>query len=321
MVNWKTGMKKQKLQGKEAFVSYYSQQFGEDGFTELVTSFEQKNPPVFIFNPEYEEQIRFLWGKSGLSWRRVEWFNEALYWPPEIPFGETVPGFEEKLLYPMNISSLVPVVALDAKPGELILDACAAPGGKTLGVVYRCNEQKSSFPIAIIANDLSLARRRRMKNTFDEYQVSTVEIWGRLAETIFKQYPNHFDKILLDAPCSSEKHVWNDSKYLNQWTPNRVKTLHQRQLALLGGLLLALKPGGTMVYSTCAVNTLENEGTVGEFLRKKGDQLELISWDTPVRSSSLFHNQVEGGFNQNKVLRVLPKEGFDPMFVAILRKK
>jgi 16S rRNA C967 or C1407 C5-methylase (RsmB/RsmF family) len=314
-------MKKQKLQGKEAFSRYYTDLLGEQGFSDLVSSFERKNPPVFLFNPEYEEQIRFLWRKSGLSWRMVEWFGCALYWPPEIPFGELVPGYEEKLLYPMNISSLLPVIALDPKPGELILDACGAPGGKTLGICYCCRERKSSFPTHIISNDISSPRRARMRQILDDYQAVDVEVWGRSAETIFKQYPNYFDKILLDAPCSSEKHVWNDPKYLKQWTPNRIKTLHQRQLALLGGLVLALKPGGTLVYSTCAVNTLENEGTVVEFLNKKSDLVELAGWEKPVEGSLHFHTQAEGGFDQSKVLRLLPSQDFDPMFVAKLRRK
>jgi len=313
-------MKIQKKQGKEAFISYYKELMGEEYYDSLISSFEIKNPPVFLFNPQYEDQIRFLWGKSGLSWKTVAWFPNALYWPPEIPFGETVPGYEEKLLYPMNISSLLPVLAMNLKPWEITLDACAAPGGKALAIAY----QNGCCPIPedcnLIANDISPDRRRRMRQTFDDYNVSGVEVWGRPAETIYQQYPNYFSKILLDAPCSSEKHVWNDPKYLRQWTPNRVKTLHKRQLALLGGLFLSLKPGGTLVYSTCAVNTLENEGTVGEFLKKKGDQVELVGWSKPALDLDHFHGQAEVSFDQNKVLRLFPQNGLDPMFVAVFKK-
>jgi len=158
-----------------------------------------------------------------------------------------------------------------------------------------------------------------MRQTFGEFQLNDIDIWGRPAETIYQQYPNYFDKILLDAPCSSEKHVWNDIKYLKQWTPNRIKVLHLRQLALLGGLLLALKPGGILVYSTCAVNTLENEETVGELLQKKGNLAKLTDWEKPIDRSKQLNDQ-NFGFDQNKVLRILLKENYDPMFVAVLRK-
>jgi len=305
-------MKKTNLQGKEAFIIYYQQILSDQNqFEKLLNSFNQKNPPIFLFNPKFEEQIRFLWGKSGLSWKAVAWFPQALYWPPEITFGELVPGYEEKLIYPMNISSLLPVVALDPKPDELILDACAAPGGKTLGIIYKGGQ--------VIANDVSFGRRARMRKTFDDYQTEDIEVWGRPAETIFKQYPDHFDKILLDAPCSSEKHVWHDPKYLKQWTPNRIKNLHRRQLALLGGLILALKPGGILVYSTCAVNTLENEGTVAGFLKNKGGLVELIDWVKPIEGAKQFWDQ-DFGFDQSKVLRILPDENFDPMFVAVFKR-
>lgn len=310
---------KTKFQGQEAFLNYYRDLFTNSKiFDDFLISLSQKHKPILLFNPQFEEQIRFLWEKSGLSWETVTWFTQALYWPEQIPFGETVPGYEEKLIYPMNISSLLPVLALNPQSGELILDACAAPGGKTLGM-YFLTGQRSLTP-TIIANDVSASRRLRLRQNLDDYQISNIEFWGRPAETIFKQQPNHFDKILLDAPCSSEKHVFNDTKYLKVWTPNRIKTLHQRQLALLGGLLLALKPGGTLIYSTCAINICENEGTVGEFLRKKGDLVELIDWKKPIEGSQQFLNQ-DFGFDQKKVLRVLPHENFDPMFVAVFRRK
>ncbi|PIP52908.1 hypothetical protein COX08_03870 [Candidatus Beckwithbacteria bacterium CG23_combo_of_CG06-09_8_20_14_all_34_8] len=305
-------MKKHKNIGKTAFLDYYQNHFPLK-FDQIIQSFDDKNPPVFLFNPQFEDQIRFLWGKSGLNFNKIEWFPYAVYWPQQIPFGEPVPGYEEKLIYPLNISSLLPIMALQPKQNEVILDACGAPGGKTLGIKFLGSNNR------IIANDISPIRRQRMRQTFGEFQLNDIDIWGRPAETIYQQYPNYFDKILLDAPCSSEKHVWNDIKYLKQWTPNRIKVLHLRQLALLGGLLLALKSGGILVYSTCAVNTLENEETVGELLQKKGNLAKLIDWRKPVEGSKQLNDQ-NFGFDQNKVLRILPKENYDPMFVAVLRK-
>lgn len=305
-------MSKKITSGREVFINYYKSEF-QDIFSIIIDSFAHKNKPVFLFDPKFEEQLRFLWSKSGLSWQKVEWFPKALYWPEQIPFGESVPGYAEKLIYPVNISSLFPVIALDPKPKENILDACAAPGGKTLAMSY-CGADM------VVANDISANRRRRMRQTFDDYHITNTDVWGRSSETIYQQYPDHFDKILLDAPCSSEKHVFNDMKYLKEWNPNRIKALHRRQLALLGGLILSLKSGGILVYSTCAVNSLENEGTVGEFLTRKGNMAELINFPKPVNGSGFFCKQ-NYGFNQQKILRILVQNQFDPMFVAVFRRK
>ncbi|MFA5995534.1 MAG: RsmB/NOP family class I SAM-dependent RNA methyltransferase [Patescibacteria group bacterium] len=198
-------------------------------------------------------------------------------------------------VYHLNAASLLPVQALNPQHGDIVLDACAAPGGKALYIAEAIGKTGK-----LIANDISPARRFRMKQLFLDwdYAVETrhgVSLLGKPAETLFKIYPNYFDKILVDAPCSSEKHVWNSPKHLAQWSYSRIKQLKQRQIALLSGLFLALKPGGTMVYSTCAITPEENEQVVEKLLKKRGDVLQLI-----------------------EQIRVWPQpdKNLDPMFVA-----
>lgn len=176
-----------------------------------------------------------------------------------IPIRLVHPKFPNQY-YVMNAASLKPVVALDPKPGEVILDACAAPGGKATAIAHRLKNSGKLY-----CNDRSPNRFNRLKKTILDLGYDNIELWCKKSETLYKKYPNYFDGILLDAPCSSEKHVWHSPKYLAQWSESRIKRLKQQQIALLNGLWLALKPGGRIVYATCALNTAENEGVIEDF--------------------------------------------------------
>jgi 16S rRNA C967 or C1407 C5-methylase (RsmB/RsmF family) len=217
----------------------------------------------------------------------------------------------------MNASSLLPVLALDPQPGQTILDSCAAPGGKALFIHDLLNGSGQ-----VIANDLSSARRQTMRRIFAQHQAEDIEIWGRKAETIFKSHSNHFDKILVDAPCNSEKHVYNSPHHLHQWSPSRIRQLKQRQLAILSGLFLALKPGGVMVYSTCAVTPEENEAIVAKLLHKKQPHITLLPPPTNVPGGPGLPGNYKSVYDLTLVRRILPQnhQGLDPMFMVTFQK-
>ena len=99
-----------------------------------------------------------------------------------------------------------------------------------------------------------------------------IEVTGYDAATLPRYRQACCDRILLDAPCSSERHVITDAKYLACWTPARVKMLAQRQWALLSAAFLLLKPGGFLVYATCALTDAENDGVVQKLLKKYGKE-------------------------------------------------
>lgn len=275
------------------FEEYYRKLFNSEAeFQQFLNNLTAEHKPVLRFRQQDQARLQELWAKQQLPWQLVPEYSNALLWPDNVPLGTPLPGFAEKLIYPMNVSSLYPVLALDPQPGEQILDACAAPGGKALAIYDRMTGEGE-----LIANDSSPARVYRMRQVFQEYGAAGVTIWQKKAEIIFKRYPEYFDKILLDAPCSSEKHVYTQPKYLAQWTPARIKHLKQRQIALINGLWLALKPGGRLVYSTCAVNQEENEGVVADFLKRHPEAQQLTEQ------------------------RIWPDaDRFDPMFIAAFQK-
>lgn len=303
----------------ERFEQFYTEKFG-DRWNTLRTSLLEEHLPVLRFQPQDEENVRALFSEHNLSFNTLSWYSHAALWPKELPFGETLPGVAEGLLYVMNASSLLPPLILSRALKENnaleILDACAAPGGKTLVLAQELSN------VHITANELSSDRLGRLRATLAHYHHEEIKTLKSQAETLFKKMPEHFDAILLDAPCSSEAHVIASEKHLNEWSPNRVKQMQFRQLALLGGLLLALKPGGILVYSTCSLAPEENEIAVEKFLHKRGEHVELLNAHDYISDMGSDGLQVIPSDISSKLIRIFPdKDHLDPMFVSVFRKK
>ncbi|MDR2785755.1 MAG: 16S rRNA methyltransferase [Treponema sp.] len=193
-----------------------------------------------------------------------------------------------------------------------ILDACAAPGGKTLVIASRMGKE-----VTLLANELSGNRRRRLVNTLNEH--ADDELRGRITVSGFdaaalagkKSEHCRFAAVLLDAPCSGEAHLLRSESALKQWTPARPRFLSKRQWALLSAAFLLLAPGGSLVYATCAINGEENDGVVFRLLKKYGD---LAVLDRPGFTEG---EETETG----RVILPDRENGIGPMFVARFLKK
>lgn len=224
------------------------------------------------------------------------------------------------------IAGLAPRLA-ELGPGDEVLDACAAPGGKTLALAGRLPEGA-----AIVANELSSERRRRMSDVLDAHLPPGVRgrvkvagfdaaaAGGRLSER------GRFRAILLDVPCSSERHVLSSAKALEEWSPARVKSLAQRQWALLSSCFLMLTPGGSLVYATCALSPAENDGPLGRLFKKYGAEAELDLLADPELegyAAALCRPALASGAERSEYGVFFSPDrtgGAGPMFIARLRK-
>lgn len=322
--------KQQKIIGQDAFEQYYSSLFQNQSTTaDFFSSLRQETYPILRVSPQQFNRVEHLWQAAHLPWNPLEWYPYAIQWPEGIERGTQLPGYEEGYIYPMNASSLIPPLALQATNEHTILDACAAPGGKTLFIadlIHTTDQQSISTPL--LANDTSPNRRRRLQETISRYGHSEhIDVIGKKAEILFKQYPNYFDRILADVPCSSEKHVYNSHKHLHKWTTARIRQLKQRQIAIVSGLFEALAPGGRLVYSTCAITPEENEEVIETLLKKKKERMRLINLDAELSSiphlSGITSNK-EITFPLDHVMRIIPHHmqeiNLDPMFVAAIEK-
>jgi len=196
---------------------------------------------------------------------------------PEFQFQGEIPRAQNGLLsyYVMDPASQVPAFLLYVQAGEKVLDMCAAPGGKTLILAEGLWVGSGSDTGAgeLIANEPSEARRDRLTKVIQNYIPrdvrSIIHVKGKDGGKYALTHREYFDKILIDAPCSGERHLLENQKELGLWTLSRSKKLAQRQYALLTAGLLALRPGGHLVYSTCSISPLENDGVIETLLKKK----------------------------------------------------
>ena len=213
--------------------------------------------------------------------------------------------------YMMDRASILAAASVRLPDTGTILDACAAPGGKSLVLASRMPRE-----VRLLANELSGERRRRLVKVLDEHLdkekrdrvtvsgFDAAELGGRKGEW------NRFDAILLDAPCSSERHVIQSARALAEWTSARPRSLSRRQWALLSAAFLLLKPAGCLVYVTCALSPEENDGPVSRLLEKYAGKIEMdepdFSEGEKTRYGRLILPDVSGGMG--------------PMYVARFRK-
>jgi len=190
--------------------------------------------------------------------------------------------------YYMDSASVYPVRALDIAPGQRILDMCAAPGGKTLLIALALAQASGKgsreaedgiMSGTITANDRSPDRRNRLIKVLDELLPprlrESVTVTGHDASRWGIYEKNVYDRVLLDAPCSSERHVYLSKTHLGNWSPARTRQLSERQFAMLAASLDAVKPGGKIVYSTCSISPAENDGIIEKLLKKRAGLFEI----------------------------------------------
>ena len=249
----------------------------------------------------FEEYYQELWGERWVKLR------ESLLLPAaSIPYKE---GLVKP--YMMDRASILAAASLRLPAEGIILDACAAPGGKSLVLASRM-----AGGVRLLCNELSAERRRRLAKVLDEHLDGEIrrhvtvsgfnagELGGRKGEW------NRFDAILLDAPCSCERHVIQSPKALAEWKAGRPRFLSRRQWSLLSAAFLLLKPGDSLVYATCALTPEENDGPVSRLLSKYAGHIDIDEPDF-------------GEGEKTKYGRlILPDQsgGRGPMYVARFRK-
>ena len=196
--------------------------------------------------------------------------------------------------YLQDASAMAPVAALDPRPGERVLDLCAAPGGKSGQIAARLNGR--GF---LLSNEIEFSRARILLGNLERLGVTNAFVTSAPAEALARALPAFFDRVLVDAPCSGEGMFRRDPEAASQWNPDAPAGCAARQTAILNDAARMVRPGGKLVYSTCTFNRLENEGTVREFLRAHPD-FEPDAFELPGVGASrdgclrLWPHRIEG---------------------------
>ncbi len=214
-----------------------------------------------------------------------------------------------KAFYLMDPASIIPVINLDIKKGESVLDMCAAPGGKSLIIAEILNGTGS-----LTLNDISRKRIFKMKKILDDYLpneiLSKIIIKNLNGTDIFFRKKSSYDKILLDAPCSAERHLLKKNGMEKEWKISGTKRVAIKQYSLISSALLSLKPTGKLVYSTCSLSEFENDKIIEKLLKRHNDEIEIES------VNSFLGEATKHGWI------ILPeKNPFGPIYFSVIRKK
>jgi 16S rRNA (cytosine967-C5)-methyltransferase len=201
----------------------------------------------------------------------------------------SLPGFDAGDVSVQDAGAQWAARLLDAQPGERILDACAAPGGKTGHILERAD-------VILTAVDADVARLARVEENLNRLQLDATLIEGDAAqpETWWDGQP--YDRILADVPCSASGVVRRnpDIKWLRR--PDDIPQFAAQQAVMLEALWRLLVPGGTLLYATCSLFNEENDGQVRAFLARHAGDAERCPLPEPLSDGSLLPDAEHDGF-------------------------
>ena len=212
------------------------------------------------------------------------------------------------VLYIQDASAMMPAFFLSPKRGDTCIDLCASPGGKSIDSYLQTQGE-----ITLLSNDISYPRAKELSSNFERLGIGCGVVTSLPVGKLSSLYPQSFDNVLLDAPCSGSAMFRKNELAKEDWDENKVSSCASIQKELLENAYALLKPGGKLVYSTCSFSKEENEDNVIDFLNKHPD-MELIS----LPEDNLFYRPSI----LKETVYLLPSlfEG-EGQFIALLQKK
>lgn len=212
--------------------------------------------------------------------------------------------------YLIDAASLVAVEALDVSPGDIVLDMCAAPGGKAVAILQQLDLVRGG---QLQCNDASADRCARLRRALGQYvpreQSSAIKITQHDG-TVQTSFARLFNKVLVDAPCSTDRHLLQNVQELQRWTPATPARNAERQFKLLCSALQAARSPALVVYTTTALDDRENDGVVRAVLQRFPERVRV----RPVAQLAFGEPTALGGW------LVLPDraDGWGPLYFAAL---
>lgn len=244
----------------------------------------------------------------------VPWAKEGFYANPTEHPGRH-PLHEAGLYYIQEPSAMSVVSLLDPEPGDIILDLCAAPGGKSTQIAGRVQGKG-----LLVSNEIIPGRAKILSQNIERMGIMNAIVSNEDPKHIAELFPLFFDKIVVDAPCSGEGMFRKDDTAIQEWSPEHVHMCADRQHMILSCADQMLQPGGVLLYSTCTFAPEENEEQIKRFLTEH-PEYELEDWKEFLQ----IRSQDPGGITDGNIpgtMRLWPHrlkgEGH---FAARLRKK
>ena len=199
----------------------------------------------------------------------IEWTKNGFYYDHKKYTPSKHPYYYAGLYYIQEPSAMTPASVLDIEEGDLVLDICAAPGGKSTELAAKLNGTGM-----LITNDISNSRAKALLKNMELFGIGNMCLVNEPPNGISAAFSGMFDKILIDAPCSGEGMFRKSGSMITAWENNGTDLFAGLQKGILNEMVKCLRPGGTMLYSTCTFSPEENEQSV-EYLLSLDDSLYL----------------------------------------------
>lgn len=289
-----------------SFKEKYQKILGNQEAKKLFASLDQEPKKAF--------RINSLKANKEVSYAKTDEIPDI----PNAYYGEvngTDPEWVSGTVYSQDPAAMFPAYIAQVKPGQKVLDLCAAPGGKTTALGEALANQG-----LLVANEISASRAKSLRENIERWGISNALITNDDSFVLAKKFPAFFDVILVDAPCSGEGMFRKNPDAISYWSPDYVKTCQERQKEISTEAVKMLKAGGKLIYSTCTFSPEEDEDIVGWLHEKFGMQIKPVS---NISSPKISHGQEE--FSQysfeelNQTLRFWPQDNLgEGQFAAIL---
>ena len=305
------------MQAKPKFVEKYTRLLGSkknyEKFNTCNFTLLRRSIRVNTLKISVKELVKRI--EKNWTLEPIKWCKEGFYMsnPNRRDIGNTI-EYQLGYYYVQEAASMLPPLVLDPKPGETVLDMCAAPGSKTTQMAAMMKNKG-----VIVANEPKGKRIASLGINVQRCGATNI---------VFSIMPGQrmkgqkFDKILVDAPCSGTGAIRKSLKTLQIWNPTGCRSLAGIQKQLLSVAYACLKPGGIVVYSTCSLEPEEDEEVIDSFLNFHPDA-KLLPINLPIKKGKPVLEYGLKKYNPEikKVLRIWPQdndtEGF---FVAKIQK-
>lgn len=287
----------------------------QDEYDAFIRSYEEEKNQGLRINTLKISIDEFL-QINPFTTEKIPWVKEGYFYPNNERPGKH-PYHEAGLYYIQEPSAMAVGELVDPKPGEYILDLCAAPGGKTTHLASKMNGEG-----LLVSNEIHPQRAKILSQNVERMGIKNAIVTNETPERLAARFPSFFDRILVDAPCSGEGMFRKDEEARLHWSPDNVTICANRQDDILEYAQSMLKPGGRLVYSTCTFSPEENEGTISRFLEKyplfEIEQVEVYEGFSQGRADWVEN----AASNIEQTIRIWPHlvkgEGH---YIAVLKKK
>ena len=270
---------------------------------------------------KFEEKAPFHLTK--IPWTENGYYYEEQDMPARHPF------YYAGLYYLQEPSAMTPASRLVSQPGDRVLDLCAAPGGKATELGAHLHGKG-----VLVANDISASRAKALLKNIEVFGIRNSFIVNEVPAKLAENFPEFFDKILVDAPCSGEGMFRKDPAVAKVWDGNNPFECAKQQKEIITRAAQMLAPGGDLLYSTCTFSPEENEQVIQFLLDSREDMeiREIKPFDgfAPGRPEVAYEgwdseesdNRKTGSADLKKCVRIWPhKMAGEGHFLALLHKR